>query len=91
MKKLKQFSIEDFDEYSCMYNSYLVLTGKATYEERLEKDDGAAFIFNPTKHYVPLDDDAYDILMEYFSEIEEYEMCGELSKAKSLASVISLI
>jgi len=29
--------------------------------------------------------------MEYFSEIEEYEMCGELSKAKSLASVISLI
>ena len=65
MKKLKQFSIEDFDEYSCMYNSYLILTGKATYQEILEKDDGAAFIFNPTKHYVPLEDDANDILMAH--------------------------
>jgi|TARA_R110002020_G_scaffold164988_3_gene352197 hypothetical protein len=89
--KLKQFSIEDFDEYTCMYNSYLVLTGRASYTEILEKDEGAAFIFNPTKHYVPLQDDAYDILTEYFEEIEQYEICEELRKAKSLAAVLYVI
>ena len=89
--KLKQFSIEDFDEYTCMYNSYLVLTGRGSYTEILEKDEGAAFIFNPTKHYVPLQDDAYDILTEYFEEIEQYEICEELRKAKSLAAVLYVI
>jgi len=89
--KLKQYNIEDFDEYSCMYNSYLVLTGKFTFKEVLERDEGAAFIFNPTKHHVPLPDDAYDILTDYFEELEEYEMCAELRSAKSLASVMTLI
>ena len=87
----KQFDIEDFDEYTCMYNSYLVLCGIKTYSEILEYDDGAAFIFNPTQLYVPLEDDAYDILIDYFSQREEYEKCGNLKKAEDLAAIIEII
>lgn len=91
MKKLKQFNIEDFDEYSCMYNSYLVITGKQGYEDILEKDEGAGFIFNPTKPYYPMEDDVYDILIDYFEEIEKYEMCNEIKKAKELATLMDVL
>lgn len=80
--RLKKFDIKDFDEYTCMYNSYLVLTGRETYESILNREDGAGFIFNPTEVMVPLQDDAYDILIDYFAEEEEYEKCSELKQSK---------
>ena len=91
MKKLKQFSIEDFDEHTCMYNSYLVITGKREYTDILEEEEGAGFIFNPTKPYYPMPDDAYDILIDYFKEIEKYEICDELKRSKELALLMEII
>ena len=54
-----------------MMDSYSVLTGKASYEEMLEKDDQTAFIFNPTLPVVSMQDDVFDVLIEYFSGIED--------------------
>ena len=51
-----------------MYNSYLVITGKREYTDILEEEEGAGFIFNPTKPYYPMADDAYDILIDYLSD-----------------------
>ena len=48
----------------------------------LNREEGAGFIFNPTEVMVPLQDDAYDILIDYFAEEEEYEKCSELKQSK---------
>lgn len=80
-----------FDEHTCMINSYKLLTGKASYEELLEDDSNPpAFIFNPTKPVVSMEDDVYDVLMEYFVDLEDYEKCAELKEHKILNSYYSL-
>ena len=89
--KLKQFDIEGFDSDKCFYYSYLILTGQMSYKDILEMDEDAAFIFNPTKPYVPMEDDVNDILLDHYSEEEDYEKCIELKKAKQSASIIQII
>ena len=80
-----------FDEHTCMMNSYKLLTGKASYEDLLEDDSTPpAFIFNPTKPVVSMKDDVYDVLMEYFVELEDYEKCAELKEHKLLNSYYNL-
>ena len=80
-----------FYEHTCMINSYKLLTGKASYEELLEDDSNPpAFIFNPTKPVVSMEDDVYDVLMEYFVDLEDYEKCAELKEHKILNSYYSL-
>ena len=80
-----------FDEHTCMMNSYKLLTGKASYEDLLEDDSNPpAFIFNPTKPVVSMEDDVYDVLMEYFVDLEDYEKCAELKEHKILNSYYSL-
>tara|TARA_R100001443_G_C3362266_1_gene179273 strand:+ start:5261 stop:5596 length:336 start_codon:yes stop_codon:yes gene_type:complete len=80
-----------FDEHICMINSYKLLTGRATYDELLEDDaNPPAFIFNPTKPVVSMEDDVYDVLIEYFVEQEDYEKCSELRDHKRLNSYYSL-
>ncbi len=80
--------MEGFDSDKCFLYSYLVLTYKFTYRELLEADEDAAFIFDPTKPYVPMEDDVYDILIEHYTETEDYEKCAQLVKAKKLAQAI---
>lgn len=80
-----------FDEHICMLNSYKLLTGKATYEDLLEDDaNPPAFIFNPTRPVVSMEDDVYDLLIEYFEEEEDYEKCAELKEHKIINSYYSL-
>ena len=43
-------------------------------------------MFNPKKKPVPMEDDIYDTLIEYFTHTEEYEKCAELVEAKKVAS-----
>jgi hypothetical protein len=89
--EIKQQDMAEFNEHECYYNSYLVLSSKKTYKEILENDKGASFIFNPTKPYIPLEDDAYDMVIEYFSKLEEYEICADLVKAKELAKLMVIM
>tara|TARA_Y100000401_G_C8163323_1_gene145376 strand:- start:56 stop:373 length:318 start_codon:yes stop_codon:yes gene_type:complete len=80
-----------FDEHTCMINSYKLLTGKASYDELLDDDaNPPAFIFNPTKPVVSMEDDVYDVLIEYFEYDEDYEKCAELKEHKVLNSYYSL-
>ena len=79
-----------FDEHTCMLNSYHLLTGKKTYEQMLEKEETPAFIFNPTRPVVSMQDDVYDVLIEYFEENEDYEKCSELQQSKVINSYYSL-
>ena len=88
--RLKKFDIDGFDADKCFLYSYLVLTYQFSYRELLEGDENAAFIFDPTKPYVPMEDDVYDVLMEYFVELEDYEKCAELKEHKILNSYYSL-
>lgn len=79
------------NQHKCMMDSYSVLTGKSSYEEMLEKDDQTAFIFNPTLPVVSMEDDVFDVLIEYFSGIEDYEKCAELVQHKKVNSFCNSI
>ena len=73
-----------FDEHKCMLDSYYVLTNKVGYESLLEKGENVALIFNPTKPVVYMDQDVYDVLIEYFESVEDYEKCQDLLNCKKL-------
>ena len=38
-----------------------------------------------------MDDDVFDVLIEYFEDLEDYEKCGELKEHKMLNSYYSLL
>ncbi len=79
-----------FDEHKCMVNSVLLLTGKVSYDSILAQYDAPAFIFDPTRPVISMQDDVFDLLMEYFAEQEDYEKCSELRDSKLINSYYSL-
>ena len=56
-------------------NSYYVLTGKATVEEIVERQEFPMFFINPEDE---LDEDTLEDMLDYFISTEEYEKCQEL-------------
>tara|TARA_R100000278_G_scaffold28063_3_gene25517 strand:- start:17990 stop:18223 length:234 start_codon:yes stop_codon:yes gene_type:complete len=74
--------MRDFNEDLCMRHSYNLLLGKKTLDELLQETARLYVMFNPQREYVPMEDDVYDVLIDYFTHTEEYEKCAELLKAK---------
>ena len=60
-----------------------------SFEELLERDYTVEVVFNPTKPVAVMQDDVYDLLMEYFVGIEEYNIAAELRDQKKLNSYYS--
>ena len=74
--------MKEFNEDLCMRHSYNLLLGKKTLDELLQETARLYVMFNPKRKYIPMQDDVYDVLIEYFTYTEEYEKCAELLKAK---------
>tara|TARA_R110000744_G_scaffold10378_1_gene32443 strand:+ start:490 stop:726 length:237 start_codon:yes stop_codon:yes gene_type:complete len=74
--------MDNFNEDLCMRHSYNLLLGKKTLEELTEDTAELYLMFSPERTYVPMQDDVYDVLIDYFTHTEEYEKCAELIKAK---------
>ena len=74
--------MKNFNEDLCMRHSYNLLLGKKTLEQLIEDTAELYLMFSPERTHVPMVDDVYDVLIEYFTETEEYEKCAELIKAK---------
>ena len=74
---------------SAMENTYKILTGKATWENLMEKvgrskgidqNPDVALLFNPMdENYNPK---LIESMVDYYIESEEYEKCAELIKYK---------
>jgi len=62
-----------------MENAYLVVTGKLTFEDLLNADLNY-LPYNPNKNTI--EKNVYDVLIDYYCDIEEYEKCAEIKKAK---------
>ncbi len=64
------------------HNSYLVITNKTTFEDLMYENhkNGKSAVLAHDPHEGPSDDEMEN-LIEYFVELEEYEMCGELVKS----------
>jgi hypothetical protein len=60
-------------------NSYYVLTGKATVENIIKRQEFPMFFINPGEE---LDEDSLNDMLDYFISTEEYEKCSELIKLK---------
>ena len=71
-----------FNEDRCMRHSYNLLLGKKTLDELIEDTAELYLMFSPEKKHVPMVDDVYDTLINYFTHTEEYEKCAELLQAK---------
>tara|TARA_R100000935_G_scaffold791_3_gene2834 strand:- start:8943 stop:9194 length:252 start_codon:yes stop_codon:yes gene_type:complete len=80
--------MSDFNQHDCMINSYLVITGKLSVDDLIKKNISSTFIFNPTRKHIPLEGDVYDILIDYFATIEDYEKCSEMLYEKKLAKIL---
>ena len=85
----KRNTLTDEEESSLMRNSFLIITGRTTYEGILDGLVGSAFIggsmltlLNPED---PNEDKekAIDTLIEYYTQEEDYEKCAELVKLKN--------
>ena len=73
----------------CMEYSYQILTGRKTFEEVLDEDiENLVLMFNPAKEVIVMVDDVYDILIEYYVDLEEYEKCQEILEVKQVAKLI---
>jgi|TARA_R110000744_G_scaffold8270_2_gene27729 hypothetical protein len=79
--------IEDLDEYNkAMANAFDFITGKTTLDDLLEDMEGGLIAtynlpFNPEVSD-GRDPSTIDMVIEHFSELEEYEKCEELMKWK---------
>ena len=72
-----------------MEYSYQILTGRKTFEEILEEDvEDLVLMFNPHKKIRVMPDDIYDVLIDYYITLEEYEKCEEILEVKQLAKLL---
>lgn len=74
-----------FDEHKCMIHSYYVITNQVSYQQLVKCDENFTLIFNPTRKIIPMKNDVYDVLIEYFENEEDYEKCSILLSCKNLA------
>ena len=65
-----------------MYNTYLIVTKRKTFDDILDKDEEAYFIFNAIEENKDIDNDIIDTLIEHYEYSEEYEKCAELISIK---------
>ena len=60
-------------------NSYYVLTGKATIEDIIKRQEFPMLFIGPDEK---LDESSLNDMLDYFISTEEYEKCSELIKLK---------
>ena len=60
-------------------NSYYVLTGKATIEDIIKRQEFPMLFIGPDEE---LDESSLNDMLDYFISTEEYEKCSELIKLK---------
>ena len=70
--------------YNSMFWSYMLLTKQTTFEKILESDEDFGLIFEPEELPKANPSELIDVLIEYFTELEEYEKCADLVSAKKL-------
>ena len=81
--------LKDIEDYhAAMENAYLFITKEITMDtvyEDIEKGDVSHFYlpFDPMSND-GRDDGTLDLLIEHFTELEEYEKCQELTRIRNL-------
>tara|TARA_R100000406_G_scaffold41247_1_gene27567 strand:- start:519 stop:758 length:240 start_codon:yes stop_codon:yes gene_type:complete len=66
-----------------MNYAYLIVTGKASFEDLVDKEDEIMLPYN----ILAEEDVNFEILIEYFEGEEEYEKCAELLNIKESVNV----
>ena len=82
--KDKMEFLEDLAKYNqSMENAYMLITGEGTVSEILDANvDDFYLPFNPLEQDGK-DDATLDLLIEHFTQLEEYEKCAKLFELKS--------
>ena len=82
--KDKMEFLEDLAKYNqSMENAYMLIMGEGTVSEILDANvDDFYLPFNPLEQD-GRDDGTLDLLIEHFTQLEEYEKCAKLFELKS--------
>lgn len=73
--------------HESMSNAYILITNKLNFEDLFEYN-GCSLPFPPEKK---INNKVFDILIDYFCSLEEYEKCSELKKIKESKKKITVI
>jgi len=76
MLRREKYDSEILEE--AMNYAYLIVTGKATFEDLMDKEDEVMLPYNILEE----EDVNFELLITYFEEEEEYEKCAELMEIK---------
>ena len=70
------------NEHLLMNQPFLVLTGKETLQTLMENHQGVNLLYNPNEPLCNIDPAIFDILIDFYVELEEYEKCQKLVDLK---------
>ena len=76
--------MKTINETLLMDNTYKVLTGLETLESLSEKQNNLCLLYNPNWPVKIGGDDIYEMLIEYYITVEDYEKCQVLSELKKI-------
>lgn len=76
--------MKTINETLLMDNTYKVLTGLETLESLSEKQNNLCLLYNPNWPVKIGRDDIYEMLIEYYITVEDYEKCQVLSELKKI-------
>tara|TARA_B100001769_G_C21967785_1_gene520658 strand:- start:276 stop:518 length:243 start_codon:yes stop_codon:yes gene_type:complete len=76
--------MKTLNETLLMNNTYKVLTGIETLESLSEKQNNLCLLYNPNWPVKIGRDDVYEILIEYYITVEDYEKCQVLTELKKI-------
>jgi len=81
MLRREKYDSEILEE--AMNYAYLIVTGKATFEDLMDKEDEVMLPYNILEE----EDVNFELLITYFEEEEEYEKCAELMEIKKTKKI----
>jgi hypothetical protein len=73
-----------FNEDICIEQTYEVLLGNETIHTLMDSNEGVNLLYDPTIPLKDIDPTVFDILLDYYIELEEYEKCQKITDFRKI-------
>tara|TARA_Y100000401_G_scaffold116934_1_gene124042 strand:- start:10474 stop:10710 length:237 start_codon:yes stop_codon:yes gene_type:complete len=73
-----------FNEDICIEQTYEVLLGNETIHTLMDSNEGVSLLYDPTIPLKDIDPTVFDILLDYYIDLEEYEKCQKITDFRKI-------
>ena len=73
-----------FNEDICIEQTYEVLLGNETIHTLMDSNEGVNLLYDPTIPLKDIDPTVFDILLDYYIDLEEYEKCQKITDFRKI-------